>query len=235
MKNYQIILPIILSSFLCQAQTAKELSYGTAKDSKGLVLYKEKHTSRFIQGKLDSLLTQYYYTENKIFASLQSDFSQNESIPNYKFEDSRFARMDGIKRSANKIVAFKKENKDDKMLDKVFTTDEDTVAGQGLHNYIRIHLDDFVANKEHKKNIKFLIPMNQDMYNFRILTHSIDNEKKEIKIRIEAKSWLFRFIAPHIDVIYNIDSHRLIEYKGPSNLLSDDGKNRDVIISYTYD
>jgi hypothetical protein len=235
---------IYLMSFIsflyltAQATDSTELSYGTAKNSKGKTVYLEKHTSEFSDGVLKSLVTNYFLPGGDKFGFIKSDFSRSSYIPNYNFEDKRHSRSAGViweisksgkknktiskikaKASKNYIFAYAKESRDTQRQQKKFEIDNNTVTGQGLHNFLRMHITEFKNNTKLKKEIKFLIPMNQDQYNFRIRAMNYDKAKKIIKLRIEADSWLFRIVAPQIDVTYDTENYRLIKYEGPSNLL----------------
>lgn len=234
MKYLAITAVLMLFSNNSFSLETVEISYGTAVDKRGGIVYREKHTSRFFNGQLQNLKTEYFSNEGGAFGSINSNFVKNSFVPNYQFEDNRHGRLAGVKWQKNDVIAFAKGKKRSDRKEKNFVVNKNTVAGQGLHNFIRQHIDDFAKSTKHFKTINFLIPMNQDVYTFRVRTKEVDKAKGVVKVRIEAESWLFRLVAPHIDVIYEIKSRRLLEYKGPSNLLSDNKKQMNVTISYKY-
>ena len=231
----KVLLTICLTGSWSLASLEKEVSYGTAYNESGEIVYKEKHTSEFYQGKLQNLKTEYFLKEsNESFGSIDSNFVKNSYVPSYKFIDNRHGRRAGIKRFDNQVLAYAKESESSIEEEKPFKLEKNTVAGQGLHNFLKVHLKEFVRDINQEKKVSFLIPMNQDVYTFRIRSKEIDKEKGFVKIRIEADSWILRWVAPHIDVTYEIISGRLIEYRGPSNLLTNDKKKMNVRIAYEY-
>ncbi|MCB9026533.1 MAG: hypothetical protein H6625_09470 [Bdellovibrionaceae bacterium] len=219
----------------CFSDEFIEKSFGTAKNKNGDIVYLEKHISHYINGKLKALRAEYYKTDGKFFGSIQSDFSKSSNLPDYVFTDKRHNRMDSLKWNEKKVIASAKESKTAKKIQKEFAVSNNTVAGQGLHNYILSKLENYIKQNDLEEIIDFLIPMNQKTYNFRIRPINNNEIDRTITLRIEADSWFFRLISPHIDVKYDIDNRRLLEYKGPSNLLNDEGEKINVIIAYTYD
>ena len=125
-----------------------------------------------------------------------------------------------------------REGKDKKIEKQSFKKLPNMVAGQGLHNFLRENLSKFTSDSNHKDLVKFLVPLNKDYYNFRIRTK--ESNTKQTTFRIEPESWIFRLIAPHIDVTYENSSKRLLRYEGPSNLLDVKDEKMNVTINYSY-
>lgn len=233
----RLILLILMATSLevrAQINLKIENSIGRATNSRGELVYIEKHASQFSQGQLQRLKTEYFTEDSVKFGSIQSDFTLNEYVPNYSFEDSRHGRQAGVTWHNSHVIAYAKKEKDTPKQQKRFAVTKETVAGQGLHNFLRKNIDEFVKKPKLKQKVNFLIPMNQDVYSFRVRVKELKKQNQQIVLRIEAESWLFRLISPYIDVTYDIQTNQLIKYQGPSNLLSQKGQTMNVTIDYTY-
>jgi hypothetical protein len=60
-------------------------------------------------------------------------------------------------------------------------------------------------------------------------------EGDTIHIRLDIDNWFLRLFAPHVDVEYDLQTHRLLRYEGISNLADASGKYSKVVITYSYD
>ena len=229
---------VLICHFLFFSLTgiAKEVEYsvGIARDSSDKVMYIEKHTSLFSDKDLKILRTDYYDPQKKEFGFFETDYSKNPYVPGYEFRDKRNNRFVKVQVKKNEVHTVFKTGKDQKKESKNYQLLENMVAGQGLHNFLRKNIRRFIEDEKYKDSVKFLIPMNRDFYNFRIRVKKRDLSQKVIKLRIEADSWFFRLLAPHIDITYDTEKLRMVRYEGPSNLLSSQGEKMKVDITYRY-
>jgi hypothetical protein len=105
------------------------------------------------------------------------------------------------------------------------------VTGQGLHFFLRDHLDELVQGSA-VKPVQFIVPLEGTYYTFRI--RRLDFKSGTVTFAIEADNWLLRLLAPKLQVQYDLTTRRLISYRGPSNLLSDSRTVQNVTITYRY-
>jgi hypothetical protein len=68
------------------------------------------------------------------------------------------------------------------------------MTGQGLHFFIRDHLEE-LARGEIKK-VNFLVPLDETSYTFRIGRSSTPAAPGVLSLRIESDNWLARLVAP---------------------------------------
>ena len=207
------------------------LTQGKAINSDGKLVYIEQHESVINEGKLYKLTTNYLDAKGKQFGHIKTDYSLNSGIPNYEFIDNRNGRFVSVELQDKKVIAKTKTKKDEPKETNTYDLESNMVAGQGLYAFLYNNLEKFIQNSDHIENVLFLIPLNEDTYKFRIRKLKKDNDI--ITLRLEADSWFFRLIAPHIDVTYNMINKKLLKYEGPSNLLSESGEAMNVSISYT--
>lgn len=237
MKSLKNILLLLLVStpLIGYANQRVEISTGNAIDSNGDIKYVEKHISTFTDNRLSKITTLYYDNKGTKLGELVTEFNKKNFVPNYKFEDKRLGRMVKLNSDTGSAKAELKADKSSDLKKAKFEIKPNMVAGQGLHFFLVENLKNFDKNptKKNTKNVEFLIPLNEDSYNFRIVP--IFKQSNTLALRIEADSWFFRLLAPHIDVTYNTKNGRLLKYKGPSNLLDENGNTMSVEIEYSYE
>jgi hypothetical protein len=228
------LIAVLFVHPLAYSELVKEPSVGLAKNSSGKLLYTEKHTSRYTaDGRLQHLRTEYQGDDGKVFGYFDTNYLEHPFVPEYEFRDDRRFRAEKIEVEQGVVNAKVQFNKNEPEKKKSYKMASNMVAGQGLHNYMRSHIDDFVKNPKRVDSVEFLIPANETSYDFRVRAKKIENG--QITYRVEADSWMFRIVAPHIEATYQIASKRLLIYDGPSNLVSPEGKQEKVVISYSYE
>jgi hypothetical protein len=71
-----------------------------------------------------------------------------------------------------------------------------------------------------------------DQFDIRIRKSNF--EDNYLTIQIELDNWFLRLFAPRIEAEYDLDSRRLLKYKGVSMIADASGKNVPVTVSYAY-
>lgn len=228
-------LPFVILGFSGFSKEVIEYSTGVAKNKNGQVVYVERHESKFVSGRLKTLTTKYSKSQSgDIFGGIESDFSKSDTVPEYLFKDEQHNRSAGVTwlESPNQVEVFAEKKGNKKV--KQFDIQPSMVAGQGLYNYLRIYSKELVDEPRRVREIQFLVPFKKAVYSFQVRTKAYNPKTGVAVFRIEADSWLFRLMAPHIDATYDINKKRLLVYEGPSNLLDPKGKSMGVIINYSY-
>lgn len=226
MKWYLVILFQMLST-----AHAFEL-IGTAKDLKsGAVLYIEKHIITSGEDGLNRLIqTEYRKPDGNLFATMKTDFQEDSYLPKIEFVDERFAVTEiQTYDKAQKTLKLTRSEKNKETIKKEFPVVESMVSGQGFTNFIRINFDTAEGSKV---KFNFVVLAKMDFYKFEILVK--DDSQSEIKFfQLSPGNFIFRMFAHPIEVGYHRKSKRISSYKGLSNILTDDNKNQEVLISYT--
>lgn len=210
-------------------------SVGKAYNDEGKLVYIERHREELSGNGLLRLRTNYYKPDDTPFGSIDSDFTRHPYLPSYQFVDSRFQRRAGLKHVAEgKVLAFNKKGADEKTREKEFEIKDGLIAGQGLHNFVLSNFNRLVKKQEDedKTKIEFLMPLRQTTYGFTI--SKVKQTDTDVTFRVDFDSWFLRLVAPHIDVTYDLEKRRLRRYEGPSNLLTDDKGDQNVVLTYTY-
>ena len=209
-----------------------EKSEGVAKDQTGQVQYYEQHLSRFQDGQLVSLQTNYLDRQRRPIGSIKTNYQINPFVPNYLFKDDRNHRFVDLKKEKNKVLVKIRRSKKDKIVVKKYPFYNNMVAGQGFYFFLREKVKKFKNNPRFKEKIRFLVPFKNDYFWFRI--RLLKEQGDQVTLRMEPTSWLFRLVAPRIDVTYDVQTLRLLKYRGPSNLLNAQGQTMNVSIDYKY-
>lgn len=229
-----LLIAVLASGALDAGAAERTINYrGTAMDEQGNVVYLESHREVYDGDGLRSNDTRYLDAAGKEFASLDSQFTSYPYLPEYRFEDQRFGRRAGTRISGDQVETYGQTSAQEPLKKAAIKVEPNMVTGQGLHFYLRDHVEELVGNEE-ETIVQFLVPMEGDHYPFRI--RRLPSVKPgTVALRVEAGSWFLRLFAPDFDITYERDSRRLLRYEGPSNLLSDERKPQNVVITYSYE
>lgn len=207
---------------------------GEAFREDGSIAYLEKHTKE-MNGKLvQKIETLYLDPKTKeVFASLKSDFTKNQFIPEIVFEDKRFnLRVDSLI-SGEKVTLIKKSRKRGQKREekKSFKIEDKMMLGQGYNNFIVTLLGTLKPGQIIP--IKFLVSKSMDTFNFEVL-YKGEVEAGKVGFHLEIESWFLKAFAPTLDIIYETKSGRILEFKGMTNIPDKDNKSQNLTIKYSY-
>ncbi len=219
---------------LAQAWAEKQIYTSIAVDSKSTVVYKEKHTAEFLDGKIKTAQTEYSNSEGKLIGLLESDFRVNVAVPSYTYKDLRSESSHGISFEDGKYVVWRQE-KDGKREQKIFRqsdfSDQALIVGcQGLHYYLIDHLPSVKEKKQ--VSIKYLMPGALDYYSFTLTFAGEDSDYVHLKLKVD--NVILRLFTSELKLKYRKADLRLVEYSGLSNIVDDRGEMQNVVIKYTY-
>ncbi len=239
MNNYIYISRIVLflitlsSTSVHAMDTTEETFYGVARNDRGDIVYQEHHRVIYVQNRPQRNETRYSDVQGREFATLTSLFTYHPYVPEYTFVDRRFGREDRAQfLNAMQLIASSRATADAKPIEKKVKLPNDGVAGQGLHFFLRDHLDDLNQPGMTRK-VEFVIPTEGQSYTFRI--RRLKNPTATTAaFKIDIDSFFLRLFAPTIHVQYDIATGRLLSYQGASNLLTADQAVQNVTITYQY-
>ncbi|QQR90713.1 MAG: hypothetical protein IPJ88_02955 [Myxococcales bacterium] len=226
-----IALAIVSLCFINSAHAENRVSYtGIARNEDKQVVYVEKHLHVFENDAIKRSRTRYYSPDGKLIAELNSSYSFGPSLPEYRFIDHRSGLEEGVRRDATRVTLYSRAKRGAAIQEKTFKITEDMKAGQGLHQYMREHLDKLAQSKEF--DLQFLIPNRLEHYAFVI--EPVQKKDDTVSFRMEIDSWLLNLFAGSLTFTYDRSTRHLIYYKGPSNLTDDEGDAQEVRIHYHY-
>lgn len=206
---------------------------GEARDKKGEVVYTEKHKATFKEDRVQDSVTLYYSPKGELIGELKSDYSKNIYLPDYTFQDLRSGMFHDVKLEEDKLKVSAKKTKDAPEEKEQFEVKDNMISGQGFHYFIREHLNSFVQNKN--KDVKFVMPGLLDYFSFNIWAdRKPSSEDPIVHLKMSVNSVILKLFVSTVKMQYDKVKKHLLSYDGVSNLLSQDGKNQDVVITYKY-
>ncbi|HNW78750.1 MAG TPA: hypothetical protein PKH28_07540 [Candidatus Competibacteraceae bacterium] len=211
----------------------EEVFQGIARNERGEIAYTEEHRMIYEDGRPHRNETRYRDASGQEIAVLTSNFTRNPYMPSYSFEDRRSGRQDGTFVDGNWIKIYGRADQDAPVQQDMLRLEDGMVTGQGLHMYLRDHLDE-LATGAAVQQVRFLVPLEGRDFVFRIRRLDTPGEPNVAAFSIEADSWLLRLFAPRLDVRYDRDTRRLLSYRGASNLLDANRSVQNVTITYRY-
>ena len=215
---------------LTSAERIKEFQ-GEAYNQDGRLLYREAHRWVYHDDRLQTAHTEYLSPHNGAIARMESDYRKHPYLPDYRFEDFRFQREEGVRLEGNAVVVFGRRAANSQMAQARLALRKNMVGSQGLHFFVNNHLRTLLAGKS--LYVHFVVPLRQECYSFAI-QRSRAMSKTSATFRISSKNIVLRLLAPHMDVRYDIASGELLQYSGPSNLLTRQGDMQNVVIRYSH-
>jgi len=177
--------------------------------------------------------TRYRDAKGDEIAVLKSNFTTHPYVPSYSFEDRRFGRQDGTFVDGNWVKIYGRADQNAPVQQDQIRLENDMVTGQGLHVYLRDHLDE-LAEGDAIRQVRFLVPLEGRDFVFRIRRLNAPGAPDVAAFNIEADSWLLRLFAPTLEVRYDRATRRLLSYRGASNLLGAGRNVQNVTITYRY-
>lgn len=240
MVSYPVLLALVfalatLPATRLEATTTRQVETfrGVARTAQGGIAYTERHQVVYENGRHRQNQTRYLDASGREIATLNSEFTNHPYLPNYRFNDRRFGREEGTRVIGHQVRVYGREDGQSPLQEKVLTLTEAMITGQGLHFYIRDHLQE-LARPGTVKKVDFLVPLDGTHYAFR-LSALAGGRPGTASFKIESDSFLLRLVAPSLEVTYDLANGRLLSYRGLSNLLSASRDPQEVEITYEYD
>ncbi|TGK39550.1 hypothetical protein [Leptospira andrefontaineae] len=207
---------------------------GTATDLEtGNLLYKDFHEETWENGKHVSSIIIYKDPEGKVFAKKKINFLKNRILPEFQLEDYRDGYLEGgVLQGATSVKLFARKKLEDIIQEKTVETGNLSALDGGFDYFVIDHWEELLSGK--KINFHFLVPSERDKFLFSVeKTKEGDYKGKPalfLKLKI-ASAILSMFVKP-IDLVYDIESKRIMEYRGTSNINDENGKSYKVKIVY---
>lgn len=207
---------------------------GTARNDDGELVYTETHTLWFEDEDIARAETRYFDPAGRLIATLDSDYSRSQTLPDYAFRDLRFGKEEGLRWDGDEVVLYRQKHAGDDLEKKRFEPRDTHVGGQGFNNLVVRELD--ALRRGNEVEFHFLIPDRLADYRLRVTVDEVEaaGEVSHIHLTCELDNWFLRLVAPSLEISYEAESGRLLAYSGNSNLADEDGDAMSVHITYDY-
>jgi len=229
MKKFIFLLLCIFTQSLFAGSSFE----GIAKNIKDSFVYKEEHKVEYDEkGLVKKIETNYVDANGKLIGVLKSQFDISPYLPQSQYIDSRNGRTETTSVSKDEIkITITEPNKEKK--DFVLKREDNMVMGQGYHNYILDHLNEFKSNE--KRKILFVLPDKGDAFSFQLKVNGPQVNNPDFwDFRLEISNFLFGLFLDPISVTYSKKDRRLLAYDGLTNIVDDQGKNYQLKIKFNY-
>ncbi|PJZ77944.1 hypothetical protein [Leptospira neocaledonica] len=207
---------------------------GTATDLEtGNLLYKDFHEETWENGKHVSSIIIYKDPEGKIFAKKKINFLKNRTLPEFQLEDYRDGYLEGgVLQIGNSVKLYTRRKFEEIIQEKVIEAGNLSALDGGFDYFVIDHWEELISGK--KINFHFLVPSERDKFLFYVEKSKEGDYKGKpalfLKLKISS-AILSMFVKP-IDLVYDMESKRIMEYRGTSNINNENGKSYKVKIVY---
>jgi hypothetical protein len=202
------------------AQDGTHTFHGYAYDlESNKFLYTEVHRQaiagdRWLGGTID-----YYGPDGARIGHKTLDFSQDPYVPVYQLD---LATGGGYREGVTAITADaiemqKKGYGSAKVRGASVKRRGAMVADSGFHSFLRDRFGDLVAGK----TVEFTFAVSGELDTFKFRARRVEDGtfegKPAVRLRVEPSTWL-RLLADPLEVLYDQEQRKLLEYRGISNL-----------------
>jgi hypothetical protein len=208
---------------------AAEKYNGDAYDvAGGSLLYRESHYRFTVDGMAQHLVL-YRCADGRPFARKLLRDDGDAQAPDFDMADARINYREGVRRRGNKREVYVQRTLDTPEQAELLSMPADGVIDAGFDEYVRRHWDALAAGST--LTLPFLVPSKRMFYSFKLAKVENANNASNLTIRLSLGAW-YAFLLPHIDVVYDRASRRLLRYEGVSNIRDDARKNYNVRIEF---
>jgi len=232
MKNLitSVLLLLVVNTSFAIPEITTDVSYrGEARDEDNNLVYREKHTVKFVGDRVLNSLTEYMSPDGELIATMESDYSKSVAMPTYLFVDKRTGHREGLRLDDDKYMIFIHEPGEEEKVKPLKSTDN-VFSCQGWHYYLVNNLDRLA---EGNVDINLILPSELKAYGFEVEQVGADGNLVNAVLKLD--NWFLRIFAPELELVYDRELRKLVRYEGISNIQDEDGDNQDVIITYSYD
>ena len=209
---------LLVSAAACGAR-AEGSFYGYAYDlASGKYLYTEVHQPRYEGGKEVASTIRYVAADGKEIGKKTLDYRADAYVPKFRFDLPGEGYAEAITANGKSIEMLKVSGKGKPEKRKTIQREGGlTAADSGFNHAVQDNLAKLL--KGETVNFQFAVAGRLDSYSFKIskVGEGTFEGKPAVKLLVQADS-LLRFVAPDLNLLYDVPGKRLLEYKGVSNI-----------------
>lgn len=238
MLNRLLLLPILIlwNTGIRPVDNGTIRFHGTAYDLEtGKLLYRDFHEEVWEKGRHTRSMIYYKDPEGKLFARKKISFARNRTLPDFQLEDERDGYLEGGAYQENSSVKlFVRRKSGDPILESTLESSSFSALDGGFDYFVTDHWQELLSGK--KLRLYFFVPSERDRFGFTVekLKEEAFKGKPALFLRLKIDSSLLSVFVKPIDLIYDKESKRIMEYKGTSNINDEKGKSLKVRIVYDF-
>ncbi len=192
--------------------------YGYAYDLKtGKYLYTEVHSPVFEGGKETASTIRYYAADGREIGKKTLDYRADPYVPKFRFDLPAEGYAEAITGNGNSIDMLKLPGKGKAEKRKSIKRDGLTAADSGFNHLVQDSIPKLLRGEIVR--FRFVVAGELDSFRFKIekVGDGTFEGKPAVKLLVQADS-LLHFVAPDLNLLYDAQAKRLLEYRGVSNL-----------------
>lgn len=197
-----------------------ERFYGYAYELKsGRYLYTEAHEQRVDGEQWLGGSIRYYTPDAQLIGVKTLDFSRDPYVPLYRFRVERDGYEEAITAVSPQLMMQKRERSGARLQEKSLSYTPGLCGDSGFHSCLRDHFSALMSGQVY--SFMLAVAGNLDSYHFRAqrIADTQFEDKPAVRFRVEPDSMLRFFVDP-LEVTYDPQQRRLLEYRGLGNVPS---------------
>lgn len=220
---------LLIMGIAASSKADQSFYWGEARGKDGRLAYRERHTVTFMGERVMHSLTEYLSPDGTFIAAMESDYSRNDRMPTYVFEDSIRGLREGLRLEGDEYVIFRQRPGKDEETRALRETDN-VFSCQGWHYFL---VENLSLLDQGNLALDLILPSELKAYTFRV--EKTGQKDGFVSAVIKINNRLLRLFAPKLHLVYDTQHRKLVEYRGVSNIAGADGKRQDVTITYIYE
>ena len=230
---YLLVVFFSLSAFTPPSNIETIVYDGIAKDMVSQqVIYRESHNEIYAQKNHVKSETRFFDGNNNLIAKRDLDFSKSKTKPQYSLYDYRTGWKESVVNKNGVYTIEYRENHNSKPIVKTLEVPEPAVVDGGFNYFVKTEWDNLMKGETLVFN--FISTARQDYYRFQLTKTAEETvgNSNEVIIKMEPANYLLRTLLDPILITYNIETKRIINYIGISNIKDNQGENYFATLTY---
>ena len=188
------------------------------------------HETQYVYADGTARVVLYRCPDGRAFARKRVRASGDAQAPDFDLVDAHLGYREGVHDRGREREVYVQRRGNRPLQSDVVRVPADGVIDTGFDTFAQRHWDALESGDALR--FRYLVPSRRTFYRFKV--RRVDDggaDARRMTIRISLGVW-FAFLLPHIDIVYDTVSRRVVHYEGLSNIRGDDGRNYRVRADY---
>ncbi|MFW6163700.1 MAG: hypothetical protein ACODAJ_13100 [Planctomycetota bacterium] len=198
-------------------------------------VYSENHAEHYEGGKHVYSIVTYRDPDEKTMCRKVIVFRKSRTAPDFRLDDRRSGYVEGALAQGDRTKLLTREDAESPMRTKLVDVPEPAVIDGGFDYFIREHWDELV---DQGKTVRFHFVVAHKLDHVRFTVAKTGEKVVEgvrcAEFKLAVAGFFAGLFVDPIYVAYDLDRHRLMEYRGTSNIGGPNDRNYRARIVFTY-
>lgn len=196
----------------------------------GVLLYFERHRQISCDGTPTEGWVTYLDRHGDTLATKNLDYRTGLITPSITLDDRQTGYREGARVVGDSLLLFRRYQPDADTETSLLGIDRPAAIDAGFDHAVRRHWQQLSEGE--RIVFDFAVPDKLRTFRFRI--RRLQPPSEHLRLRIEPDSFWLRWIAPHIDLTYDVEQRRLLVYEGITDMRRADGRRHRARIDINY-